>query len=123
MGTGSVRGPSSRRWTCIPCTSMNVEGGCAQRACRSDSGRSGAQVAATNTAMTSTSADRTPLRITAAFFMGRSKACLFVVPGLVRERQTGEIGGREPAVGFDVERVEDQHQLPRVLGRVPGSSL
>jgi hypothetical protein len=57
----------------MPATSINTDGGGAHRAVNADTGRSGAQLIATNTALSRTIAIIAPARIHINIFM----ACLF----------------------------------------------
>src|SRR5271166_6665895 len=88
IGFASSRGPSSRKCTLIPATSTKVDGGRAQRPCKSATARSGAQLAATKPPIRSTGKARTPAVMIAAVTMVRGLC-------LVR----GELSGRSVCAG------------------------
>src|SRR5215831_4534787 len=118
-GLESPRGPSSRRWTRMPATSPNTEGGGAQRACSSSTVSSGAQFAATKAPINSIGAS-TPQRITInAVFMApcrdRSWPPLPTRPvetGLPRSERPGSVS----ADGYGARRVGAVRLLGRRLG-------
>src|SRR3989304_6199407 len=48
---------------------------------------------------------------------------LVLIPGLLGKRKPGKIRGREPAIGLDAQCVQDEHELARVLRRMPDRAL